>query len=248
MTRGEKPGVNQGRTYRQLHHGAGLHYFRVCEGETDLHIGASRAVPDIARTAALEARSHVLDAIRRSPDFLTSFSPVTLDGALPVADAMIRVSAACGVGPMAAVAGAIAAHVGRAIIGAGAGDVVVENGGDLFIRCAAPRVIAIYAGDSPLSGRLGVRVFAPLGCGVCTSAGRVGPSVSFGDADAVTVISDDAALADACATAAGNLVTGDDGLHAAVSFASAIPGIRGALAIRGDKLAAWGNMELVRIE
>ena len=247
MTSTGKPGVNAARSYRRLHRGVGLHYFNVRKNETDLHIGASRPMPDVARAAALEARRHVVDAIRRAPAFLTSFSPIVLEDPLPVARAMLRAADICGVGPMAAVAGAISAYVGHALMDAGAGDVIVENGGDLFVRCLKPRIIAVYAGDSPFTGQLGLRICAPEGCGICTSAGRVGPSVSLGDADAMLVLAADAALADACATAAGNLVLGDGGVQEGVQHASTLPGIRGALAIRGEQIAVWGELELLRL-
>ena len=238
-----KPGVTDNRAYRRLHHGAGLCYYGVSEGETDLHIGSERDMRKEALAAAQEARRQVVAAISGRPDFLTTLTPLLPAGEEPVALSMIQATSVCGVGPMAAVAGAIAAYVGTQL----PGDLVVENGGDLFIRSAAPRIVAVYAGDSPFSEKLGVRVHAPEGCGVCTSAGRVGPSLSFGDADAVMIVAPNAALADACATAAGNRVQGENGLQAAVAFASGIPGIVGALAIRGEQMAAWGEMELVRL-
>ena len=235
----DAPGLTHNRAYRRLHRGAGLVYFSVLEGETDLHIGAERKLEACARQAALDARHDVIEAIRRCPSFVTSLTPV--------AQAMLNATRACGVGPMAAVAGAIAHHVGKALVAAHDGDVIVENGGDIYLRCVSPRVMMVYAGNSPLSNRLGLRITAPSGCGVCTSAGKVGPSLSFGLADAAVMLAGDAALADACATAAGNLVNGEDGVQRAAAFASHVPGIRGALIICDDKLAAWGDIELVRL-
>ena len=243
----DAPGLTHNRAYRRLHRGAGLVYFSVLEGETDLHIGAERKLEACARQAASEARRDVIEAIRRCPSFVTSLTPVALNDALPVAQTMLNATRACGVGPMAAVAGAIAQHVGKALVSAHDGDVIVENGGDIYLRCASPRVMMVYAGNSPLSNRLGLRITAPSGCGVCTSAGKVGPSLSFGRADAAVMLADDAALADACATAAGNLVNGEDGVQRAATFASQVPGLRGALIICDDKMAAWGDIELVRL-
>jgi len=238
-----KPGITDNRAYRRLHHGAGLCYYQVVEAETDLHIGSERRMEAEARAAMLEARQQVVEAIRKRPVFLTSLEPIAPMDEAAVAMEMIRATAICGVGPMAAVAGAIAAYVGAAL----PGNVIVENGGDLYIRSMEPRIISIYAGDSPFSHKIALRVTATQGCGVCTSAGRVGPSLSFGDADAVVILADNATLADACATAAGNRVQGDDGVQLAVEYASQVPGIRGVLAIRGEQLAAWGDVELVQL-
>ncbi len=81
--------------------------------------------------------------------------------------------------------------------------------------------------------------------GICTSSGTVGHSKSFGAADAATIIARDAILADCVATQTGNLVKGPDDLKAAIDYARSVDGIRGALVIVGDKLATWGDIELV---
>ena len=98
---------------------------------------------------------------------------------------------------MASVAGAIAELVGRELSNF-SDDIIIENGGDIFIKTTRPRIIAIYASDSPLSGKIGIEIDAgETPCGICTSSGSVGHSLSFGKADAVTIIAPSAALADA---------------------------------------------------
>jgi len=64
-----------------------------------------------------------------------------------------------GVGPFAAVAGAVAELVGLGLLGH-TEEVVVENGGDIFMQVKRKRVVAVYAGDSPFSGTISM---APLG-------------------------------------------------------------------------------------
>ena len=234
------------RTYRRMHGGEGLCFYRVAVEQSDLSIGTLKPRPDIARRALEEARGQVKKAIVRNPLFLTTLSPLPTDPEDgPVARWMRQAGQRADVGPMAAVAGAVARFVGEALSRSMA-EVVVENGGDLFLRCTRQRVIAVYAGDSPLSNRIGL--IMPPGCwGVCTSAGRVGPSLSLGRADAAVVISADSALADAAATALGNRVQKADDLSTAVEHTLKIPSVLGALAIYDEQLAAGGQIELTPI-
>ena len=116
----------------------------------------------------------------------------------------------------------------------------------VYLRSEAPRTIAVLAGESTFSGRIGIALPpSPEGLGVCTSAGTVGPSLSLGHADAAVVVAPDAALADAVATALGNRVRTPDDLEQAVSWAAGLPGVLGAMAILGPNLAVAGELILV---
>ena len=156
---------------------------------------------------------------------------------------MYRAAAAACVGPMAAVAGAIAQHVGRALLKYSP-EVLVENGGDVYIASNIERLAALFAGNSPLSMKVALKV-APGEWGVCTSAGRVGPSVSYGQADAAMILSKDTALSDAAATALGNLLGTAGDIPAALGKAMGIEGVLGAVAVIGENLGAAGIVELV---
>jgi ApbE superfamily uncharacterized protein (UPF0280 family) len=160
---------------------------------------------------------------------------------------MIDAGRRAGVGPMAAVAGAIAEYVGRDLL-AHSSEVVVENGGDIFLSMTDPATIAILAGSSPLSNRLAVRAdFSHRPVGICTSSGTVGHSLSLGVADAVVVLSESTALADAVATALGNKVTGGADIEAAITTGKAIQGVLGLVMIVGAQLGVWGQVELVQL-
>jgi len=161
---------------------------------------------------------------------------------------MVSAGEAAGVGPMAAVAGAIAAQVGRELLESGH-RVIVENGGDIFLKTDEPVVVGIYAGRSPLSMRIGLRIH-PEGraMAVCTSSGTVGHSVSFGNADAVCVIGASCALADAAATAIGNRISSKADIQQAMEFGKRIPGTDGLVVIVKDRIALWGQLELVPLE
>lgn len=236
------------RVYRQRHAAKDLAYFRVGADETDLHIGARLPLQAEASAAMLEARRQVLDAIASRPRFRTSLEPLPSHGTEePVPAAMLQAGRLASVGPMAAVAGAIAEYVGRALLSRSR-EIIVENGGDVFLYGRKPRVIAVDAGESPLSGLLGIRVVPETGLGVCTSSRSVGHSLSLGKTDAALVVAGNCALADAAATRLGNLVTDPAVPEAALSEICAIDGVLGALVIAGDRIGIRGNLELVPME
>ena len=234
-------------SYRTRHAAKDLTYFRVSVDETDLHIGAKRDLSREALEAALEARRQVLDEIEARPRFRTSLEPLRRHGTEPpLIERMLSAGERCAVGPMAAVAGAIAEAVGRALLPLSR-EVIVENGGDIFLYGSRERHIAVYAGENPLSGLLAVVVHPTDGLGVCTSSGTVGHSLSLGRADAALVIAKDCALADAAATRLGNLASAEGEIDEALETVCAIPGVDGALVIVGDRLGVKGQIELKTI-
>lgn len=239
----------QVRTYRRLMAESGdLVSFRVAVKETDLHIHAAQNLEREALNAILTHRGYLETYIGRWPGFATAMVPWRIEGPAPdIVREMAWAGQMCGVGPMAAVAGVMAQAVGRALLRESE-DVMVENGGDVFIRLTNPVTVAIYAGKSPLSMRIGLRLAeTPQALGICTSSGTVGHSTSYGAADAVCVVSDSCALADAAATAVGNRISARGDLQPAVDFGSAIQGVKGLVAIIEDAIAIWGDLEVVPI-
>jgi len=236
------------RTYRRSLSTPGLVAFTVVIKETDLHISASRNLARQAKHAAAQARLSVERYIRQHPAFRDSLSPLMPDPlAPPIIQKMLAAACAATVGPMAAVAGAIAEHTGRSLL-ALADEVIVENGGDLFIKTDRNIVVSIFAGNSPLSQRVGLRL-PPCreGLSVCTSSGTVGHSLSFGRADAVTVRSACASHADAAATALGNVVKSSEDIQPAIRLAQHMAMVQGVLIILGESMGVWGDLELVRL-
>jgi ApbE superfamily uncharacterized protein (UPF0280 family) len=232
------------RGYRALHGAGDLRYFRVTVGETDLSIGAKAVFEAEARAAALAARDEIYAEIDARPRFKSSLEPLNVHGTeTPVAAAMLSAARAAGVGPMAAVAGAVAEHVGRAL-SALSDEVIVENGGDVFLFGRRERTVAIYAAESPLSDMLGVAVLPGDGMGVCTSSGTVGHSLSLGRADAAVVIARSCALADAAATRLGNLVSAPEDIESALELICGVKDVLGALVIIGDRMGAKGDVRL----
>jgi ApbE superfamily uncharacterized protein (UPF0280 family) len=198
---------------------------------------------DAAKRSIREQRAYLEEFIRRDPFFQITLEPydLTADDAPEIVRRMIDKSALFGIGPMSSVAGVIAGFAVQAMMDEGATYAVVDNGGDICILNDLPIVVGIYAGRSSIRN-LAFEIAArqtPLG--ICTSSGSIGPSISFGFADAAVVISDDVALADAAATALGNAVTAKGPLQECFSSIDR-PGIDGALVIRGEEMALWKEL------
>jgi hypothetical protein len=239
------------RTYRQLFRQDDLVYFRVVVRQTDLHVGVRRErfSPELAywlEDLVQKQRIFLEDYIKKDPEFINALSSYKLkSGAPPIVVDMAAAAVKAGVGPMAAVAGAFAEYAGTAL-SRRSRDVIVENGGDIYLRSTKRRRIGIFAGQSPLSNRMALEILpedTPLG--ICTSSGTVGPSLSFGRADAAVVLSPSVSLADAVATAAANLIQNEKDIPQAVQYATEVNGVKGALVIKGDRLAVRGDLKLV---
>ena len=233
------------RSYRRRMRAEGLVGFGVAIGESDLWIWAERELRSEAISVLQRLRADVLAQLERQPAFLTSLVPLPCpQNSPPIIRAMCQAAEAVGVGPMAAVAGAIAQAVAEALEPLSP-EVIVENGGDLYLITRRERLVAIVAGRSSLSGKLAIRVPANQRLAVCTSSGTQGHSLSFGRADAAVVAAGDGALADAVATALGNRVQGPADIEAAVKWARSLPGVRQAVVLCGDRMAIVGELEVV---
>jgi ApbE superfamily uncharacterized protein (UPF0280 family) len=239
--------VDDSRTYRNLVSKGDLVAFTVEVGETDLYIRANRDLSKEALASVRELRSLLEAYIADHPRFKESLKPVAVaEDAPPIVLEMAAAATKAGVGPMAAVAGAIAERVGRKLTRFSE-NVVVENGGDVFLSIRKARRVMIYAGRSRLSNRVSIEVHpekTPLG--VCTSSGTVGHSLSFGRADAVTVLSRSTALADAAATAIANLVKTESDISPGLDLSQRIPGVEGVVIILGERMGLWGDVVLSR--
>ncbi len=236
------------RTYRGQVGTEGLVSCEVILRETDLQILAPVDVAATALDLVRHYRNQLENYIARNPEFQTAMSPLPLDRLAPaIVQEMYRAADAAGVGPMAAVAGVIAEFVGLGLLERhNLSEIVVENGGDIYLQRQQVATVAIFAGASPLSNKVGIRLRAeqtPIG--ICTSSATVGHSISLGRADAVTVLSASTALADAVATRIGNETKQDRDINQALALAATISGIRGVLIIKGKKMGVWGDLELV---
>jgi uncharacterized protein len=219
--------------------------------ETDLRISVDKRsysdeLLNFAEKRILYYRTQLEQYLTLDTDFRMTLEPyLAMPEAPPIALSMARAANAAGVGPMAAVAGTFAELVGLDLLQR-VKSVIVENGGDIFMKTASVNRVSVFAGPSPLSERLAIELKPrPEPYGICTSSGTVGPSLSLGRADAAVIISQSAPLADAAATAAANRIQTTADLTLALDFARSITGVEGVLLIKDDKLAVWGNIKLV---
>jgi hypothetical protein len=236
------------RTYRERIKATDLVSFQVAVKETDLWVSAGSDLEKETGDLVLDARHQLETYIESHPYFLTAMSPLADDPtAPPLVREMIRSVSPLGVGPMASVAGAIAEFVGRGLLEL-TSQVIVENGGDIFLKTSRDTTVSIFAGESPLSNKIGFRITEPqMPLGICTSSGTVGHSYSMGVADAGCVLSSSAAFADGAATALCNKIQGKKDLARVAGWAAGIPGIIGCLVVLGEHMVIWGNVELVAI-
>jgi hypothetical protein len=235
----------QKRFYRKWVSTASLVPFEVVNKESDLYILAERDLSAEAHAALADCRGDIERYVAREPEFLWALTPVNV---APNAAAIIREMAMAGrafeVGPMAAVAGAVAERVGRALL-KHSESVIVENGGDIFVRAEKRPTLALYAGDgSPFSGKILFEVDAGEGIGVCTSSATVGHSLSFGKADAVVVVARNAAIADAAATAICNSVKRSEDVDVVIRRFSKNGTISGLIIAIGERIGFWGDIYL----
>ncbi len=236
------------RTYRDVVKTDDLVKFEVIVKETDLLVRTERDLSKETRESVLKYRHQLETYIATNPGFQQSLVPLPEDPYAPeIVKEMFRTSQRAGVGPMATVAGAMADLVSKDLLSLSR-QVIVENGGDIYLASSRERIIGIYAGGSPLSLKIGIVISpdeTPLG--VCTSSGTVGPSLSFGKANAVCILSKSASLADAAATAVGNVVKGKKDIPLGLGRAREIEGVLGTLIIVEEKMGVWGKIRLTRI-
>jgi hypothetical protein len=217
--------------------------------DTILEVKADRDIGDFVRKSIVERRQELDSYIARDREFQVSFEPVKVE---PRAPEITRIMAAAaekaGVGPMAAVAGAVSELLVREAVNKGVKWVIAENGGDICLYGDHDFVISLYAGKSPLSNKIGFSLNPGKSTyGVCTSSASVGHSISLGKSDAVTVFARSAAVADAFATAIGNKVEKvKDGIDFAEEFIG--NGIDGVVIIKGSEIGKIGRVpEIVRV-
>ena len=236
------------RTYRKRVNTRDLVSFQVAVKETDLWISADKNLEKESRDLVIDQRHQLESYIGTHPNFLTTLKPYPEDPYAPaIVREMIETTRNLGVGPMASVAGAIAQYVGCGLLKY-TDQVILENGGDIFLKTNRAVTVSIFAGESPLSGKIGLKIpQEKMPLGVCASSGTVGHSLSLGSTDIVCVISPSAVLADGAATALGNRIRDKKDLERVADWANEMEGVSGGLAIVKDKVAAWGEVELVKI-
>lgn len=236
------------RRYRASADGIGLTCFSVKVKETDLWISADTDLSKETKDLVFECRFQIEKFIADHPDFESTLYPFPQKDYSPqLVDQMIVAGRRFGVGPMASVAGAVAQYVGEGLLEYSY-QVIVENGGDIFISSKRPVTVSILAGNSPLSERFGLRFEGPqTPVGVCSSSGVVGHSFSMGSAHVACVVSSSATVADSAATAICNMIGGKKDIENAIKWAQGMHSIIGGVIIIDDAMGTWGDINLIQL-
>ncbi len=253
------------RTYRHRMGHRFVHRSLSCM-ETDLWIGLDpakaptagteasyrldREMLDIVETLRKDILDYATEVSSGGLDFLRSLVPLPMDYAAPFGvRKMLQGGIRGGVGPMASVAGIVAETLGNWLVeNRGFREVIVENGGDIFLRLQNTAVVEILGGPSELSGIFGVVVppeMTPLG--ICTSSGTHGHSFSFGRADGVCIVAKDTALADALATSYGNRVQSQEDIEGLLEEIRQDREIIFAMIIMGSRAGMIGDLDIKRL-
>lgn len=201
--------------------------------------------------SVIECHDIIARQIATDPFFGTTFEPYLSQSNHLVIEKMCQASMKSNVGPMASVAGAIAEYAVNAVIEEGSTFIIIDNGGDIALHTDKEVTIGLNCSDNRLN-KIGLRIKPCDGVlGVCTSSGKIGPSISFGNSELSTVISENVVLADALATHLGNLtINGEkETLNNALKKIIAVEGVIGALTYVDGNLAMLGNVpKLVKVE
>jgi len=240
--------VPKEHAYRRGVHPKDLISFRILIKETDLLVSSSKDLSKQTKDRVHHYRRQLEDYIKSKPDFLSTLSPYPEDPFAPeIIREMISATKIFDVGPMAAVAGTIAQLVGRDLL-KHTEELIVENGGDIFLKAKRPITVSIFAGSSKFNDKLGVVIYPKqMPTGICTSSATVGHSLSLGTADSVCIVANKASIADAAATALGNRITDRFKLKKEIESMRKSKDIKGGVVIIGKTMASWGEIELIKI-
>ncbi len=192
------------------------------------------------------------------PIFRDSFEPTNFaekESSVPrVAQIMEDVTKPFGIGPMAAVAGAIADLIFERLLSLHPRMLLVEDGGELVVQSTEPVTVGLYSGFAALGGKVGFEIeIGDTPLGIATSSATVSHAISLGQADAATIFAKNAAVADAAATFFCNKVTGNDipqSIQRALDYLPQFEnyGVRGAFIVRESHVGTAGKVpRLVKI-
>jgi ApbE superfamily uncharacterized protein (UPF0280 family) len=220
--------------------------FQIKESQCTIIADKKEAI-EAAKESITQNRNQLEEYAKNNPKFLYTLKPVNPPKEPIVAKLMAEAAQKANVGPMAAVAGVLADLAVEKMISEGCKVAVMEDGGEVSAVSDRPIDVALAAGDTPLSRRFGFRL-SSFPAGLATSSGRFSHALSFGDADAATVFCKDAGLADAAATAVGNIVKGDnhqEAIQEGIDIALSIQGVEGVLIVYQGLVGTAGKIPLI---
>ena len=146
---------------------------------------------------------------------------------------------------MAAVAGAVNDFIAESLSGL-CSYLVIENGGDIYAKSPDDLKIGIFIKNMVFADRVVFKISSlDMPCGICSSSGTFGHSLSLGRCDLAVIISKTAIAADSAATAAANSVTCEEDISKSIEYFSRFNEVLGVMLIKGKKIGIWGNLQLV---
>jgi uncharacterized protein len=240
------------RWYRQMMEGNRFVSFQVTYKETDLWVGIdpksfNPSIPSFIAEKIKDIRSVIENYGALNPEFMTTLVPLPDNkNAHSFVQEMIEATQKSETGPMSAIAGLFAQKIGEEVVQKyGIKEIIIENGGDIYLKIQEELEVSVYAGNSPLSNNIALVIppeYSPLG--ICTSSGTVGHSLSFGKADAAVICCRSAVLADAFATRFGNEVKTPSDINNALSLSDKHPEILSTIIIIDDKIGIKGIFKI----
>ncbi len=245
----------QQRKYRDKKNDERFTYFRVQEKETDLWIGITPRfyqswLPGHVARYIIRSRREIETYMLTDPAFFTRHVPLDdVPGDKAIIHQMAEAGKKAGVGPMAAVAGAISGSVAKDITGMfPSAELVIENGGDIAAVFASSLVVRLETDNHGLLGETGILLHGGLSpCGICSSSGKFGHSFSYGKADLVSVVCKVPALADAWATSLCNIIRSDTDLKKVDQIISVHTDIIACIALANDNMLVYGDIDLLQL-
>jgi len=223
--------------------------------ETNLFIRTNTPHTRPVFDSIITARHSLENYIDSNAQFAAALTPMPDDPHAPFfIRRMISAARACNVGPMAAVAGALAEIAARSLVESGpederATETIVENGGDIYVISSVSRIVSLeWPVNDTETGRVGIEIPpSPDGIGIASSSGTFGHSMSLGMCDLATVVAEDGPLSDAAATALGNGVKGPEDIDRVMEEIFMISGIIGLFVVVGGKIGIRGDIHLAAV-
>ena len=221
------------------------YHWKITYQYSDMLLGSDKDIAGLIEEPLKEIYCCLHSCFKEDPAFLKSLSPVSIKPGYPeIIKKMCLLSAGFNVGPMAAVAGTVNEFLAEKI-NKYCGSLIIENGGDLYLRSKKDRVLVIYVKNKYFKDFISIRIKSEsMPCGVCASSGTFGHSLSLGKCDLAVVMSKSAITADAAATAVANSISCKDDILKSIEHFRNCRGIDGLLLIKEDKIGLWGNIEL----
>lgn len=184
--------------------------------------------------------------IKEEPSFQKSLSPLKIKPYYPpIIKKMCRKAAIFNVGPMATVAGAVCDYIASGL-SKYCRRLIVENGGDVFIKSNKDIDVGVYLKNKYFADKIYLKIKAGITpCGLCSSSGSFGHSLSMGRSDLVVVLAKSTIGADGAATSIANKIKSPENVSKVINGYKDIKDITGILIVKDDRLGVWGNIELI---